>query len=339
MIKLEALRVFITVAEVGNIKDAADRLGRTASAISMTLKQLEEEVGGPLFATDRKSSLTALGRFILDTAQVQLRSYDKSIARIRAYAQNRIGRLSVAAVPSVATHLLPALLPRFVAERPGLEVELFDIDSRSVQAMVEADQADLGLAGEPVSDALTEFTPLFRDRFKVVCAEGSPLCARPSPLRWSDLAGETLIRNGASEAIQSAGYRAKAARASLTVHNVTSLVALARAGLGITLLPALATVGLPEGAAALELRDGEAQRTVGLLERRGAVRSPVASAFREVILAALPDLVARAGVEPIRQRPVSLPASGDPAELPVSAPSSRRRRAGSSRSPSPRHRS
>jgi DNA-binding transcriptional LysR family regulator len=297
MIKLETLRVFVAVAELGNIKDAADQIGRTASAISMTLKQLEEEVGGPLFATDRKSSLTALGAFILETAQVQLRSYDKAVGRIRAYAQNRIGRLSLASVPSVATNLLPALLPEFVADRPGLEVELFDIDSRSVQTMVETDQADLGLAGEPVSDALVDFKPLFRDRFKVVCSSASRLCEKTAPLRWSDIEHEPLIRNGASEAIQAADYRAMAARASLTVRNVTSLIALAKSGLGITLLPALATVDVPDGVAAIELRDSNAQRTVGLLKRRGVVRSPVTAAFHDLLLDALPGLVDSLGLE------------------------------------------
>jgi len=299
MIKLEALRVFVTVAEVGNIKDAADQLGRTSSAISMTLKQLEEEVGGSLFATDRKSNLTALGRFIFETAQMQIRSFDKSIGRIRAYAQNRIGRLSLASVPSVATHLLPLFLPDFVGARPGLEVELLDIDSRSVKAMVEADQADLGFAGQPESDALVSFTPLFRDRFKIVCSAASPLCEAGEPLRWTDIESQPLIRNGASETITAPGYRAIAGRATLTVRNVTSLFALTKSGLGITLLPALATAELPDGVIALELRDTDAQRTVGLLERRGTIRSPVTEAFRSAIVNAMPDIIAQLGVDPL----------------------------------------
>ena len=50
MIKLEALRVYMTVAEIGNIRDAADRLGRTPSAVSMALKQLEGEIDKTSFA-------------------------------------------------------------------------------------------------------------------------------------------------------------------------------------------------------------------------------------------------------------------------------------------------
>ena len=114
MIKLEALRVFVTVAELGNIRDASDRLGRTASAISMTLKQLEEELGNPLFESDRKNSLTALGQFTLETGREQIQSYDKSIRMIQDFAHDKIGHLALASVPSVAANLIPLLLPRFI---------------------------------------------------------------------------------------------------------------------------------------------------------------------------------------------------------------------------------
>lgn len=61
MIQMQTLRVFVTVAECGNIRDAAKSIGRTDSAISMALKQLETELGADLFETDRKHTLTALG--------------------------------------------------------------------------------------------------------------------------------------------------------------------------------------------------------------------------------------------------------------------------------------
>ena len=297
MIKLEALRVFVTVAEVGNIKDAADQLCRTASAISMALKQLEEEVGGPLFETDRKSSLTALGSFMLQTSKIQIRNYDKAIESIRAYAQNKIGRLTLASVPSVAANLIPSILPSFVAARPEVEIELFDIDSRNVRSMVETGQADLGIAGKPMSDALVSFEPLFRDRFKVICSTTCRLFQIAEPLSWSDLEDEVLILNGAAEAIQAPQYQALSKKASMTVRNVTSLMALAKANLGFTLLPALATTGLPEGVAALELEDTTAIRMVGLLERRGATRSPVATAFHEFILEKMPAEIEQFGLE------------------------------------------
>lgn len=297
MIKLETLRTFVAVAEAGNIKDAAERLCRTASAVSMTLKQLEHEVGGALFETDRKNRLTALGAFMLDTARLQIRSYDRAVDGIRAYAGNRIGRLTLASVPSVATNLVPSLLPHFVRDRPGIEIELLDIDSRNVRIFVETGQADLGIAGRPQSSAPVIFEPLFRDRFKVVCSSESDLAIAGKPVHWSELEGENLILNGASEKIETSPYRVLAEKASIQVWNVTSLLALAKAGFGTTLLPALAVVHLPDGVVALDLADEEIWRMVGLLRHGDSVPSPLASAFREFVLDELPKLARTLGLQ------------------------------------------
>ena len=291
MIKLETLRTFVTVAEAGNIKDAAERLCRTASAVSMTLKQLEHEVGGALFETDRKSSLTPLGAFMLETGRLQIQNYDRMIDGIRAYARNRIGRLTLASVPSVAVNLVPSLLPRFVLDRPGVEIELLDTDSRNVLRSVESGQADLGIAGRPLSRTTAAFEPLFRDRFKVICNAGCDLAAAGKLVDWADIENQGLILNGASDTIDAPGYKAVSEQASMYVRNVTSLLALAKSGFGVTLLPALAAVDLPEDVVALDLAEENMWRVVGLLSRSDTVLSPVALAFRAFILDEVPKLV------------------------------------------------
>lgn len=297
MIKLETLRTFVTVAEAGNIRDAAERLCRTASAVSMTLKHLEHEVGGALFETDRKSSLTPLGAFMLETGRLQIQNYDRTIDGIYAYARNRIGRLTLASVPSVAANLVPALLPRFVLDRPGVEIELLDTDSRNVLRSVESGQADLGIAGRPLSRTTAAFEPLFRDRFKVICNAGCDLAAAGKLVDWADLENRGLILNGASDTIDAPGYRALSEKASMYVRNVTSLLALAKSGFGVTLLPALAAVDLPEDVVALDLAEENMWRVVGLLSRSDTVPSPVALAFRAFILDEVPKLVRTLGLE------------------------------------------
>lgn len=292
MIKLEALRVFVTVAESGNIKDAADAVGRTASAVSMTLKQLEEEIGGPLFQTDRKNSLTALGNLMLDLGREQIRSFDKSVGIMRAFAHSRIGSLSIACVPSVATNVLPPILQRFLMTRPQVQVELFDIDSAQVRRMVESGVADIGIAGDSRMGGGVEFTPLFSDRFKLLCTQDDEFCRLGRPVEWSDLDAATLIRNGASDRIEAEDYKQLSARSLITVYNVTSLIALVRAGLGLTVLPSLTMHGVQDGVVALELADAAASRQVGLVERRDVPPSPVAAAFRAFALTEIPALVA-----------------------------------------------
>lgn len=283
MIKLEALRVFVTVADAGNIRDAAARLSRTPSAVSMSLKALEEDVGGPLFERGRKNALTALGAFTRDLADRQLSSFDGCVGAIRAFARHEIGRLSVACVPSIAQSLMPEIVGRFVAGWPRVELELRDADSLTVESLVDRDAVDLGIAGPAQRAGSVHFELLFRDRFQVFAGTASALCSLRRPLRWTDLDASVLIRNGSSELIEAPQYRALAASSSLMVRNVTSLIALVRNGTGVTLLPELLAPSAGPGVATLELDDATVFRKVGLLTRADRSVSPTAAAFARLL--------------------------------------------------------
>ena len=111
---IQNLRVFVAVAESGGIRGAAERLSRTPSAISMALKQLENEVGVPLFAAERKNALSALGRVVLDEGRDLLAHYERSRATVHAFARNESTRTEVACTPSIAVSFLPRIPLRTV---------------------------------------------------------------------------------------------------------------------------------------------------------------------------------------------------------------------------------
>jgi|SRR5688572_1591389 len=296
MVRLETLRVFLIVAESGNIMDAAARLGRTPSAVSMALKQIEDDLGGRLFQSDRKHSLTDLGQFVREATAVLLRDFDRAMELIRAYADSRAGGLRIASVPSVAAMLLPRVLKGFVGARPDVEVELVDTDSVGVRRLVEGGQADFGIASPPPALARLAFRPLFADPFRLVCQAGSPLAKRGRKASWAMLEGHEMILNEASRSIPAPAFRVLAQRARLTVRNVTSLLALVQSGAGVTLLPALATASLPPALRAVPLTDPAAVRTVGLLSREGRISSPLAGSFTAALIAALQQDARRLGL-------------------------------------------
>lgn len=299
MIRTEALRVFVTVAASGNIRDAADQLCRTQSAISMSLKQLETHLGAPLFESDRKHSLTDLGRFVQSVAVVLLRDHDTATGLIEGYAKGDSGQLRIASVPSVAALLLPEVLRDFLAARPKAEVDLVDTDSADVRHLVETGQADLGLASAPAQDGLID-TPLFEDDLKLVCRSDSALAQTARPLLWADIEGVPIILNETSRGIQAADFMALAATARLRVRNVTSLLAMVQAGVGVTLLPGLATRSLPVPLVALPLADPTCRRTVGVLHRAGRVQSPLALAFQQQLFRVIGPLATRFDLTPAR---------------------------------------
>ncbi len=290
MIRTEALRVFVTVAECGNIRDAADRLFRTQSAISMTLKQVEDHLRAPLFESDRKHSLTELGSYVAGIARVLLRDHDTAIELIEQHAFGNSGRLRIASVPSVAALLIPEMLAKFVAVRPSAEIDLVDTDSADVFRLVATGQADLGIASMGITDAGLVVTPIFEDRMQLVCLATSALAQRADPVDWRDLEDVPLILNETTRGIRAADFQAIATRTKLRVRNVTSLLAMVRAGIGVTLLPGLATVGLPPQLVARPVSDQSCRRQVGILRREGRVQSPLARAFQEHFISAIAEM-------------------------------------------------
>ncbi len=286
MVSVTALRTFVHVADCGNIRDAGARLFRTPSAVSMTLSQLERDLGASLFQNDRKNRLTPLGDEILGIAQEVLRDHDRAIERIEALAAGRQGRLQIASVPSVAAELLPRLLAAFLDARPGVTIELVDTDSRTVHALVSDGTVELGIAGPIPAGSGLNLTPLFRDPFRLVCPGGHPLAGRGAAVDWADLSDERVIANDAATAIRAEAYQALIAGSALKARNVISLLALVRAGAGVTLLPRLATVSLPPDLVALPLADATAEREVGVILREGRSASPVCAAFLKDLMAA-----------------------------------------------------
>jgi len=287
--------VFATVAELGNIRDAASKLERTPSAVSMTLKQLETEIGDALFERDRKNALTALGRFTLETARRQLASFDLAEQNIRAYAGNAIGRVTVACVPSVASRAMPAILQRFVGEHPRIELDIRDADSLAIEALVEHEEVDFGISVPPRHGSALRFQPLYRDRFFLFCRTDNPLNRLDRPLRWADLTGETLIRSVGLDLVENPNYRALAERSRLYVRNATSLLALVQAGLGVTVLPVLDAARHAPEITVLPLADPGAQQQIGLLTRARAEQAPAARAFIDLVLRELGEPAANAG--------------------------------------------
>ena len=292
--KLSLLRVFVAVAETGNIQDAADRVGRSPSAVSMALKQLEGRVGGALFESDRKNHLTELGMYLLDIARGQLTSHDRAMASVRAFAKGELGRVELACVPSVASHLLPDVIQTITARWPGVELDVRDIDTAAVVRAIERGAIEIGIAGRPRSGAVT-FQPLFHDGLVLVCPAASPLAGQAGPVTWKRLAGHSVIANGIMADSDVPEIQALNAGANLMVRNTTSLLALVKAGVGATILPELSIPQDALGIRLLPLEAGNLRREVGAIRKTGTPLSPAARAFLEVFTSFVRDRVSRDG--------------------------------------------
>ena len=276
--KLEQLRAFVAVAEAGELADAANRIGRTPAALSMTLKQIESDVGGALFEGERKGRLTPLGAYVLMQARRALAEYDQAVLNMRHYVTGAHGLVSIAAVPSAATQLVPLAIKALRAKRPGVRITVRDMDSAAVAETVAAGIVDFGIATFTAAAQGLITERLLEDPFVLVCAATHRLTALNRPLRWSDLDVNEFIANGLCSLINAPSVSALIAGAPLTVRNTTSLLAFVEQNFGVTLLPALA-VSASSTLRSLPLVDRKAKRKLDVMTRQGETLNPAANAL------------------------------------------------------------
>ena len=283
VIRVEMLRCFAAVARSGSLAAGAQTLGRTPSAVSMMLKQFEAHLGSPLFETERKSRLTALGMFTLDEATRELDHFERTVANIQAFAGSRAGLVRVATVPSVAETILPQVVQAFLQDRPGVRIDIRDMDSAGVLREIERERVDLGFASADSAGETIVRDELFSDAFGVVCRADHPLAAADGPLNWQALAPWPFIANGLCVQIADAGFQRVYGGSQLMVRNTTSLLALVRAGVGITVLPQLVAARASNELAFVRAADGTARRHIHLLHSTQASQSPAARHFERAI--------------------------------------------------------
>ena len=149
-VSLRQLRVFAAVARHLSFARAAEELNLSPPAVSMQIKELEAEVGLPLFdRTSRKVALTTVGEYLLAYTRkvlVAMRDAEDVVARFRGL---KTGALDVAMV-STAKYFVPRLLAQFRDEHPGIEVRLHVCNNRDeIVALLQQGDVELAVMGRP----------------------------------------------------------------------------------------------------------------------------------------------------------------------------------------------
>ncbi len=275
-IKISVLKMFITVVEAGNIIDAAEKIGRSPSAVSTALKQLEEEIGGNLFESDRKSHLTSLGQYLYETSLIQVESYQKALHNVHAFASGALGKVQIATVPSIATHILPSVLKKFIDKWPDVEIELRDTDSETIARWVEQGKINFGIGGKP--DITTvKFDPIYNDELVLIYPLSTALSMGKTPINLENLNQYSVITNGIISNSNDPILQNFHQKAQLNVHNTASLLALVREGVGITILPKLSVPQNTIGIGTRKLMLENNKREIGIISNISKSTLPVAT--------------------------------------------------------------
>ena len=151
LLETDLLKTFVTIAETGNFTVAARRVFRTPSAVSMQIKRLEDQLGRALFVRHpRHVTLTPDGEAFLGHARDILRINDEALSRFRVPQLE--GRVRFGAPDDFGVRYLPAILSRFAATHPLVEVEVFLSTSVTLARRFEAAEIDMILTVSARSD-------------------------------------------------------------------------------------------------------------------------------------------------------------------------------------------
>ena len=286
---IQQLRAFVAVAHSRSLAEASERIHLSQPAISIAIRKLEETVGGPLFSrTTRQLALTPEGDAFLPVAVRLLNDWNEAFADLGERFSKQRGKVTVAALPTLAAGLLPGIIANFHACYPRINLSLHDVLAEQVNQMVREGRADMGLSVAPQDSEDLVFEPVLVDRYVAVCPLGHPLLEQTS-VEWAQLGRQPFIginrlsssRQDIDRIMTEVGQPLDIICDASQIATVGRMVA---AGLGISVLPSLSFRQIAsEGIDHRPLVTPTIRRELGIVMRRRDALSAAATALHAMI--------------------------------------------------------
>lgn len=253
--ELRHVRYLLAVAEEMSFTRAAERLHVAQPAISVQIRQLEEELGTSLFDRRRRTiRLTPAGEVMVTEGRRLLRAADRAVDLAVKAGAGTVGRLAVGFVPSASNASLPPLLRRFSSSHPEVALELRELSPNALVSELRDGHLDISFLYLPFSDPDFEQMVIACEPFVVALPTAHPLAGR-DPVPVAALADEPFVlpaRHGMPGLYakvlgicQDAGFTPRAVQEDVWL--VQTIVGLVAAGTGVALVPASARAISPEG--------------------------------------------------------------------------------------------
>lgn len=285
--ELRHLRYFDALAETLNFTRAAERLHVTQSTLSHQIRQLEEELGTPLFDRGGKRvRMTEAGEILRSHMTPALEKIDLGLQALRAPGQAITGRIRLGTTPSFNTQMVPQCVATLLKSYPGLQVGVEELAAGQILKRLRSGHLDLAVSYPPGEGSELWFEPLYNEELRLVVAATHPL-ARRRKVRMVELHGvrmvlllpQFLTRKLLDDCFAAAG--AKPVEVA-QLNSIAPMIELIRQTDLAGIIPESA-VGQREGLRVIPLEDPTPIRTPGMLWPKGATRSPVLKHFAEII--------------------------------------------------------
>lgn len=282
---LPQLSAFLKLADTSSFREAATQLGVSQPALSRTIQHIETRIGTRLFDRDTRTVLlTPAGERLRPLAEQLLEDYDTVFRELNEFVEGREGVIRIAALPSVASALLPSAISNFQTRFPKVRFEIWEDVGEPVHQVVRERVVDLGIAPPPQVSSDLRYQELIKDSLVFACRADDPL-AEAHEHRWSVFAErrfistsyETGLRKMVESGLTQAGVMVEGLYNCKQPTTVASLIV---AGQGISVLTRLTMEQIASPLIAWRpLVDPTVSRSIGIVRHNGRSLSPSAQLF------------------------------------------------------------
>lgn len=222
---------------------AAEQCNLTQSAFSALISNLETGMGVRLFSRNtRNVELTAEGQVFKDIIHHLLPQTEHALCEMQNYVQRKKGRVAIAALPTIFSALLPNTIAQFLQRYPGIELIIEDVSNATCVELVRDRRVDIAICASVASGTDLAVEELTSDTFYFVCRPDHPL-ASSQYLTAEEVQKHPLIMFEKASSIRqhldASIYPLQWAQA-FQVNSLSTAAGFVDAGLGATLVPALA---------------------------------------------------------------------------------------------------
>ncbi len=292
---LSDLRAFVSVADCGSFRAAAETLHLSQPALSRRVDKLEQALGFRLFErTTRKVELNAMGRTFLPRARHVLSELETALLGMVDLSERIHGLVSVACIPSAVDNFVAGVVRDFHIRYPNIRVRLLDQAAPEILLSVARSDADFGITYLGIQEPDLEFDRLVDEPFVLACRSDHPLAREPH-VRWAELVNHecVVLAPGSGNRLlmdQGLAHLSVKPRWTCEVQHVPAQLSLMKAGVGVGAVPEMAlAAGAGSSLVAIPLIEPEILRSVGIVRRRGRALSAAAQALSDELLTVRKD--------------------------------------------------
>src|SRR5712692_8664332 len=290
-VELRQIRSFLSIAETLHFGRTAELIHISQPALSLQIRALEEEVGVRLFERDRrKTTLTAAGVAFRNDAARALSQLDLAIRRARLAANGKLGLLRIGFISTAGSEIVPNLTRQFRELNPEVGFSLRAITTADQVQMLETGSLDVGFLRLPIGgNSALDVATVHREPFVLVVPASHKLAKRKR-VRLSEVSDQDFVMY---ERTYAPGFHdlifgmLRNARivpnVSQTAAEISTLISLVDAHMGIAILPASAVKHSVASVIACEIVDQIPMSEIGIAVSK-RVRAAVVDNFRSFAL-------------------------------------------------------